>query len=70
MNRIARSFVAPITVRVVQAGERSWVWRVTEGVAACAGHADSREDAWACALSAMRGALALRRLRRALKASP
>lgn len=68
MNRIAHAFVAPITVRIVQAGELSWVWRVSEGVAACGGHTESREQAWACALSAMRGAIALRRLRLALKA--
>lgn len=67
MNRVRAEFVAPIEVRVVQAGPESWVWRVGDGAASCGGQSGEREAAWVCALSAMRGALALRRLRRAIR---
>lgn len=58
-----RRFRDGISVRIVQAGARSWVWRVADDWGSAGGWVETRDEAWACALSALRGALKLRAMR-------
>lgn len=60
-------FASPRHIRVwVWSSHGAHHWRVRDAVAEAGGRCEDRDSAWACALSAMRGAIRLRQLHDAI----